>query len=197
MKESHELVRRLAKLPGLGPRSARRILFALLKDRDRLMRPLAHLIADLAERTRTCTVCGSLDQMNPCSICAANDRKRRLLCVVAEPSDVWALERMSIHRGLYHVLGGVLNAAQGTEPQDLAIPALLERSRAEEFDEIILALGAHIDAITTAHYVARLLVRQGLRVTMPRLGLPLGGELEYLDEGTIRAAFAGREEAGS
>jgi recombination protein RecR len=190
--EIEKLVELLAKTPGLGRRSAQRAALALLKKRDALMKPLAEALLMAAEKVKPCTTCGSLDTLDPCAICANPARDRGLICVVAEMGDVWALERAGAFRGTYHVLGGVLSALDGVGPEDLRIGALAERAAAADVREVILALNATVDGQTTAHYLSERL--QGLPVTVSRLahGVPVGGELEHLDDGTLLAALSSR-----
>ncbi len=190
--EIERLIGLLAKLPGLGPRSARRAALHLLKKRDALMTPLADALAEAAARVKTCSECGALDGVDPCALCVAPGRDDGLLCVVAEVGDVWALERAEAFRGRYHVLGGVLSALDGVRPQDLRIAKLVERAGRDGVREVILALAATVDGQATAHYLTERL--QGLGVTVSRLahGVPVGGELELLDDGTLLAALSSR-----
>lgn len=190
--EIEALIALLAKVPGLGPRSARRAALQLLKRKDALMVPLASALSEAAEKVRACSNCGALDAQDPCMLCSAHDRDDGLICVVAEVGDVWALERAGAFKGRYHVLGGVLSALDGVRPDDLRIAKLLERASADGVREVILALSATVDGQTTAHYLAERL--QPLNVTVSRLshGVPVGGELDYLDEGTLSQALKAR-----
>lgn len=190
--EIERLIQLLAKLPGLGPRSARRAALHLLKKREALLQPLADALAAANEAVRTCSVCGALDTADPCTLCASRNRDDSLICVVAEVGDVWALERAGAFRGRYHVLGGVLSALDGIGPEALRIGALVERAQAAHVREVILALAATIDGQATAHYVADAL--KGADVIVSRLshGVPIGGELEQLDDGTLTAALSAR-----
>lgn len=190
--ELEKLIELLGKVPGLGPRSARRAALQLLKKRDQLMVPLAEALFEAAERVTTCGECGALDTMNPCAICSAPGRDDGLLCVVAEVGDVWALERAGAFKGRYHVLGGVLSALDGVRPEDLRIAKLIERAGRAGLREVIIALSATVDGQTTAHYLTERL--QPLSVAVSRLahGVPVGGELELLDDGTLFAAFTSR-----
>ncbi len=188
--ELQRLIELLAKVPGLGPRSARRAALGLIKRKETLMAPLAAAIETAARSVRPCTNCGNLDTREPCAICADPGRDRRTICVVEEVSDVWALERASIYRGLYHVLGGVLSAIDGVGPEDLNIGKLAERARAA--GEVILAMNATVDGQATAHYVTDRLAGTGVRVTRLAHGVPVGGELDYMDEGTLAAALNAR-----
>jgi recombination protein RecR len=190
--EIERLVQILARLPGLGPRSARRVALTLLKKREALMRPLATAIEDAADKVRNCSACGNLDTQDPCSVCRDTSRDATLICVVEDVADLWALERAGIFKGRYHVLGGVLSALEGVGPEDLNIAPLAERVRSGGVREIVLATSATVDGQTTAHYVTDRL--KGIEVTVTRLahGVPVGGELDYLDEGTLAAALKAR-----
>ncbi|MCX7359921.1 MAG: recombination mediator RecR [Alphaproteobacteria bacterium] len=190
--EIEALISLLAKVPGLGPRSARRAALQLLKRKDQLMVPLAGALSEAAEKVRACSNCGALDTQDPCMLCSAVDRDDGLICVVAEVGDVWALERAGAFKGRYHVLGGTLSALDGVRPEDLRIAKLLERANGDGVREVILALSATVDGQTTAHYLAERL--QPLDVTVSRLshGVPVGGELDLLDDGTLFAALQSR-----
>jgi recombination protein RecR len=190
--EIEALIALLAKVPGLGPRSARRAALQLLKRRDALMLPLAAALGEAAAKVRACSTCGALDTQDPCMLCSAHDRDDGLICVVAEVGDVWALERAGAFKGRYHVLGGVLSALDGVRPDDLRIAGLMERAGTTGVREVILALSATVDGQTTAHYLAERL--QPLSVTVSRLshGVPVGGELDLLDDGTLFAALQSR-----
>jgi len=187
--EIERLVQLLAKLPGLGPRSARRAALVLLKKRDLLLEPLAAAMQDAAAATRSCEVCGNLDTATPCAICRDPRRDVTLLCVVEDVADLWALERAGVFRGRYHVLGGALSALDGVTPEKLSVPQLLERVK-YGVDEVILAMNATVEGQTTAHYLMDML--EGMKVTRLAHGVPVGGELDYLDEGTLSAAFKAR-----
>jgi recombination protein RecR len=186
------MVELLGKLPGLGPRSARRVALHLLKKRDALLEPLAAALSEAALKVKTCTQCGALDTVDPCALCTAPGRDDGLICVVAEVGDVWALERAGAFRGRYHVLGGVLSALDGARPEDLRIAPLVERVRRTGAREVILALAATVDGQTTAHYVGECLSGLGVSVSRLSHGVPVGGELELLDDGTLLAALASR-----
>ncbi len=190
--EIEALIALLAKVPGLGPRSARRAALQLLKKKDLLMLPLAAALSDAAVKVQACSNCGALDTQNPCALCTAPDRDDGLICVVAEVGDVWALERAGAFKGRYHVLGGVLSALDGVRPEDLRIAKLTERASASGVREVILALAATVDGQTTAHYLAERLAP--LHITISRLshGVPVGGELDLLDDGTLFAALQSR-----
>jgi recombination protein RecR len=189
--EIERLIQLLAKLPGLGPRSARRAALALLKKREALLEPLSAAMRDAAAAIRTCEVCGNLDTASPCSICRDPRREARTLCVVEDVADLWALERASVFRGRYHVLGGALSALDGVTPERLNVASLIARTR-EGIDEVILAMNATVEGQTTAHYLLDVLAASGVKVTRLAHGVPVGGELDYLDEGTLSAAFKAR-----
>ncbi|WP_293900669.1 recombination mediator RecR [Phenylobacterium sp.] len=193
--EIERLIGLLAKLPGLGPRSARRSALALLKRRDQLLLPLADALADAAARVRTCQVCGALDTQNPCAICSDRGRDGALICVVEEVGALWAMERASAFRGRYHVLGGLLSALDGVGPDALRIGPLVARAAVEDVHEVILALPATVDGQTTAHYLADRLAAANVSVTMLARGVPVGGELDWLDDGTIAQAMRARRPA--
>ncbi len=188
--EIQRLIALMAKLPGLGPRSARRRTSASTARREALLAPLAEAMAAVADRARLCARCGNLDTTEICAICRDPERDDGLICVVEEVGDLWAMERAGAFRGRYHVLGGVLSALDGVGPDDLRIPALAERAASAR--EVILALNATVDGVTTAHYVAESLAALGVPVTSLAQGVPVGGELDYLDDGTIGAALRAR-----
>lgn len=190
--ELDALIRLLAKLPGLGPRSARRAVLQLIKRKESLMLPLAKALEAAAEHVAPCTLCGNLDTMDPCRICADARRDGSLVCVVEDVSDLWALERAGAYRGRYHVLGGVLSALDGIGPDDLRIAGLVSRVKAGGISEIILATNATVDGQTTAHYIMDRLAGTGVDVSQLAHGVPVGGELDYLDEGTLMAALKSR-----
>lgn len=193
--EIERLIALLAKLPGLGPRSARRATLMLLKRRDQLLAPLSRALADAAARVRTCGTCGALDTSDPCAICSDSARDPSILCVVEEVGALWALERASAFRGRYHVLGGLLSALDGVGPEALRIVALTARAADGAVREVILALPATVDGQTTAHYLADRLAGAGVAVTMLARGVPVGGELDWLDDGTIVQALRARRPA--
>jgi recombination protein RecR len=186
------LVELLARIPGLGRRSARRAALRLLQDPGALLLPLADALRDAAEAVQPCSQCGNLDAQDPCRICRDPERERQSLCVIEGVADLWALERTRAHRGLYHVLGGVLSPLAGVTPETLAIPALLRRVAELGISEVILALPATVEGATTAHYLTDRLRESGVLVTRPAQGVPIGGALDVLDEGTIAAALKGR-----
>ena len=193
--EIERLIALLAKLPGLGPRSARRSALALLKRRDQLLIPLAQAMSAAAEQVKTCAVCGSLDSTDPCAVCADRGRDVGLLCVVEEVGGLWALERGGSYRGRYHVLGGLLSALDGRGPEALRVGDLIVRAGSGEVREVILALPATVDGQTTAHYLAERLAPTGATVTSLARGVPVGGELDWLDDGTIAQALRARRPA--
>jgi len=193
--EIDRMIRLLARLPGLGPRSARRAALHLLQRREALLLPLAESLARAAEKVVVCSLCGNLDDVDPCSLCRDPGRDRSLLCVVEGVADVWALERAGVFRGRYHVLGGTLSALDGRGPDQLRLPALLRRLEEGEVKEVILALSATVDGQTTAHYLADRLSVMPLTVTRLAQGMPVGGALDYLDEGTLLAALQARRPA--
>ena len=187
--EIEHLIQLLAKLPGLGPRSARRAALVLLKKRDLLLEPLAAAMQAAAAATRNCEICGNLDTVSPCAICRDPRRDPAILCVVEDVADLWALERAGVFHGRYHVLGGALSALDGVTPERLSVAPLLERVK-HGVEEVILAMNATVEGQTTAHYLMDLL--GDIKVTRLAHGVPVGGELDYLDEGTLSAAFKAR-----
>ncbi len=187
--EIERLIQLLAKLPGLGPRSARRAALVLLKKRDTLLTPLADAMQDAATAIRDCETCGNLDTNSPCGICSDVRRDSHVLCVVEDVADLWALERAGVFRGRYHVLGGALSALDGVTPDRLNVASLQDRV-GQGVDEVILAMNATVEGQTTAHYLMDLLT--DVKVTRLAHGVPVGGELDYLDEGTLSAAFKAR-----
>ncbi|MBI1406472.1 MAG: recombination protein RecR [Caulobacter sp.] len=193
--EIERLISLLAKLPGLGPRSARRAALTLLKRREQLLGPLADALADAREHVKTCSQCGSLDTRDPCSLCADTLRDRTLVCVVEEVGSVWAMERAGAFRGRYHVLGGLLSALDGVGPDNIRINELTQRVTEGEIREVILALPATVDGQTTAHYIAERLSNLDVAVTMLARGVPVGGDLDWLDDGTIAQAMRARRPA--
>ncbi|MHA6325503.1 recombination mediator RecR [Roseivivax sp. CAU 1753] len=190
--EIDSLIDLMAKLPGLGPRSARRAVLHLIRKRGLLLQPLAESMAEVSKTARECLNCGNIGMSDICEICADDRRATGLLCIVEDVADLWAMERAGVFSGRYHVLGGTLSALDAIGPDDLRIPRLLDRVSSEEITEVILALNATIDGQTTAHYIADQL--EG-RVALSSLaqGVPIGGELDYLDDGTISAALNARK----
>lgn len=195
--EIERLIALLAKLPGLGPRSARRAALALLKRREQLLLPLTEAMADAGARVRACQTCGALDTCDPCAVCSDGSRDGRLICVVEEVGALWALERGGSFRGRYHVLGGLLSALDGVGPEALRIEELIARVVDTDVREVILALPATVDGQTTAHYLADRLsgAANAISVTMLARGVPVGGELDWLDDGTIAQALRARRPA--
>ncbi|MSO77099.1 MAG: recombination protein RecR [Alphaproteobacteria bacterium] len=189
------LIQLLARLPGLGPRSARRAVLHLIRRRETLLAPLTRALGDVASNIRTCSTCGNLDTTDPCAICADPVRDTAQLCVVEGVADLWAIERSGAYKGRYHVLGGVLSALDGVRPADLAIDGLVGRASQPGVREAILATNATVEGQTTAHYVAERLAATGVAVTRLAHGLPVGGELDYLDDGTLMAALSARRPA--
>jgi recombination protein RecR len=190
--EIERLIALLGKLPGLGPRSARRAALALLKRRDQLLTPLSQALADAAAKVKACSTCGALDTSDPCAVCADASRDAGLICVVDEVGSLWALERGGAFRGRYHVLGGLLSALDGIGPQALRIDELARRVSGGEVREVILALPATVDGQTTAHYVAERLQPYAVQTSMLARGVPVGGDLDWLDDGTIAQALKAR-----
>jgi recombination protein RecR len=190
--EIERLVQLLARLPGLGPRSARRAALFLIKKREQIMAPLAAAMQTALEKIEICRVCGNIDTQNPCAVCADARRDPAIIVVVADVADLWALERAHAVNARYHVLGGTLSPLDGIGPQDLAIDALVARAHDPAVTEVILALNATVDGQTTAHYITDLLHEANVKVTRLAHGVPVGGELDYLDEGTLAAAIRQR-----
>ena len=190
--EIERLIQLLGRLPGLGPRSARRVALHLLKKREVLMQPLSTALADAARAIRACSTCGNLDTIDPCSICADPRRDSGLLCVVEDIGDLWAMERGKIFSGLYHVLGGTLSALDGIGPDELNVGSLLRRVKEGSVREVIVATNATVDGQTTAHYLAERLADQAVPVTRLAHGVPVGGELDWLDDGTLATALKAR-----
>ncbi|WP_395650759.1 recombination mediator RecR [Brevundimonas sp.] len=198
--EIERLISLLAKLPGLGPRSARRAALQLLKKREQLLVPLAAAMAETAEKVSSCSVCGAPDTRNPCSICSDPSRDNGLICVVEEAGALWAMERSGAFRGKYHVMGGLLSALDGVGPDDLRVAELVGRARSGigtdgAVREVVLALPATVDGQTTAHYLAERLAGSGVEVTSLARGVPVGGDLDWLDDGTIVQALRARRPA--
>lgn len=193
MNDVERLTQLLARLPGLGPRSARRAVLHLLKKRETLMQPLGQALEAVAETVKTCPTCGNLDTDTPCSICRDVERDPAIICVLEEVGDLWALERTGSFKGRYHVLGGHLSALDGIGPEDLNIGGLIDRAGQDAVREIILATNLTVDGQTTAHYIAERLAETDVRVTRLAHGVPVGGELDYLDDGTLTAALRSRQ----
>jgi recombination protein RecR len=191
-REIEALANALARLPGLGPRSARRAVLHLMKKRENALQPLLNALQDVADKLSTCSTCGNVDTADPCTICRDPRRDASMLCVVEEVSDLWALDRSRLFPGRYHVLGGRLSALDGVRPEDLTIDNLVGRVAQGGIDEVVLAMNATLEGQTTAHYVAERLEKLPIRLSQLAHGLPMGGELDYLDEGTLAQALRAR-----
>jgi recombination protein RecR len=190
--EIERLIQLLAKLPGLGPRSARRAVLHLVKNREKLLEPLTRALVDAHATVKECSMCGNIDTVDPCTICADPRRDQTVICVVEEVGDLWALERANAWNGLYHVLGGTLSALAGVRPEDLSIGNLIGRAGNGKVKEVVLATNATVEGQTTAHYITERLKEQGLATSRLAHGVPVGGELDYLDEGTLTQAIRAR-----
>ncbi|HSM53430.1 recombination mediator RecR [Altererythrobacter litoralis] len=195
-QEIETLANALARLPGLGPRSARRAVLWLVKNREQALPALLGALSAVRETLVECDTCGNVDTKNPCGICADPRRDAKALCVVEDVADLWALDRARLFTGRYHVLGGRLSALDGVRPEDLNIAALLSRVEQGGIDEVVLAMNATLEGQTTAHYLAERLEAFPLRITQLAHGLPVGGELDYLDEGTLAQALRARRPVG-
>jgi recombination protein RecR len=193
-REVENLIELMAKLPGLGRRSARRAVLQMVNKRESLMEPMSKLMVDVCQKVRRCDLCGNIAVESICNICSNPRRDPSKLCVVADVSDLWAMERANTFNGCFYVLGGILSALDGVGPEDLNIPKLINRIKTDPINEIILALGATINGQTTAHYIADQLTNADVEITSLAHGMPIGGELDYLDEGTIEVAFRHRKE---
>ena len=196
MTEIERLIQLLSRLPGLGPRSARRAVLHLIKRRESLMQPLVEAMSDAVDAILVCSNCGNLDTVEPCAVCLDENRDRGVLCVVEDVADLWALERTRSFKGQYHVLGGRLSALDGIGPEDLNIAGLIARVEMGEVREVILAMNLTVDGQTTAHYIADRLAHTGTEVTRLAHGVPVGGELDYLDDGTLETALRSRRTVG-
>jgi recombination protein RecR len=192
-REIERLIEMMARLPGLGPRSARRAVLHMLRKREAIMAPLAQALAQVVITARDCTICGNIGTEDPCDICRDPRRATGELCVVETVSDLWAMERGKVFKGRYHVLGGTLSALDAVGPEELRIPGLVARVADEGISEVILALNATVEGATTGHYIADRLASTGVAVTSLAQGVPIGGELDYLDDGTIGAALRARK----
>ena len=189
-----QFIQLLSRLPGFGPRSARRSALFLMEKRDSHLMPLLQVMQEVADHVKTCPVCGNLDTESPCNICANPKREASQICVVEDVADLWALERAGLFKGHYHVLGGVLSALDGVGPDELKIEGLISRVQTGNVQEIILALPATVDGQTTVHYLVDRLSKYPVKITTLSRGVPLGGELDYLDDGTIQMAFKSRRD---
>lgn len=187
-----KLIKKVSKLPGLGPRSSRRVVLHLLKDKEKLLLPLIEDLTTVANNIRSCIECGNLDENEICIICKDSSRNQNLLCVVETVADLWALERSNVYNGKYHILGGVLSAIDGVNPEQLNIASLEKRLENKSITEIIIAISATLDGQTTAHYLAEILSKFNINITRLAHGLPVGGELDFLDDGTIAQALKAR-----
>jgi len=193
MNDIERLIQIMGRLPGLGPRSARRAVLHLMKKREALLQPLIASLDDVHRNVKTCSICGNLDAADPCAVCRDSSRDAATLCVVADVGDLWALERIATYKGRYHVLGGVLSALDGIGPEQLSIAGLIRRVEGGGVKELILALGATVDGQTTAHYLADRLQPYNLAISRLAHGVPVGGELDYLDDGTLIQALKARQ----
>ena len=190
--ELQRVIDLIGKLPGLGPRSARRVALHLLKRPDTLLAPLAEALAEAGKAITKCSVCGTFDTVDPCTVCSAPNRDLSVICVVQDVPDLWALERAAAFKGRYHILGGVLSALDGVGPENLNIDSLIARASSPDVKEVIIALSATVDGQTTAHYLSDRLESLGIQITRLAQGVPMGGELDHLDEGTLTAALMSR-----
>lgn len=188
----NDLIRTLSRLPGVGPRSARRLALTLLQDRDGMMKPLMMQLDKTYGQIVTCSTCGNLDTIDPCTLCTDSKRNQSVICVVQGVADIWAIERTRVFDGVYHVLGGALSAIDGIRPDDLRINELITRVRDHNVAEVVLALSATVDGQTTAHYLTDRLSGLDVRLTKLAHGMPVGGELDYLDDGTLTTALRSR-----
>ena len=184
-----QLIKVISKLPSLGTRSARRIVLHLLKKRESVIPQLITSLQNVYDNIKVCEVCGNYDTISPCSICSSEAREKNILCIVQDISDLWALERGGLYKGQYHILGGVLSAIEGITPDDLNIDKLLQRIEKEDITEIIIALPATVDGQITMHYISSLLKDKNIKVSTLAQGIPVGGELDYMDDGTIKLAL--------
>tara|TARA_Y100001934_G_scaffold41797_1_gene50192 strand:+ start:18169 stop:18759 length:591 start_codon:yes stop_codon:yes gene_type:complete len=196
MTEIERLIQLLSRLPGLGPRSARRAVLHLIKRRESVMQPLVEAMSAAVDAILVCSNCGNLDTVEPCAVCSDEDRDWSVVCVVEDVADLWALERTRSFKGQYHVLGGRLSALDGIGPEDLNIAGLIARVEMGEVREVILAMNLTVDGQTTAHYIADRLAHTGTEVTRLAHGVPVGGELDYLDDGTLETALRSRRTVG-
>ncbi len=193
-QDIEKLIKLASKLPSLGTRSARRIVLHLIKKRDSVLLPLIEALQDVAENIKSCEICGNFDTTSPCSICSSEKREKNIICVVQDVADLWAMERTGFYHGQYHVLGGVLSALDGIAPEDLNIDSLFMRVESGAVSEIVLALPATIDGQITSHYLVSKLKNSNVKITTLAQGIPVGAELDYMDEGTIQLALNSRKE---
>lgn len=193
-QDIEKLVKQIAKLPSLGTRSARRIVLNLLKKRESTMLPLIESLQTVAQNITNCEICGNYDTSSPCSICCSEKREAGVLCLVQDVADLWAMERVGYFRGRYHILGGVLSALDGIAPDDLNIDSLIKRINSERIEEVIMALPATVDGQITSHYMVSRLKEISVKVTTLAQGIPVGAELDYMDEGTIQLALNSRKQ---
>lgn len=187
------LIELMARLPGIGPRSARRMVLNLLKKPDSLMRSLAKALVETADQIKKCEICGNIDTVSPCNLCEDNRRDQSIIVVIEEVVDLWALERAAVHKGLYHVLGGSLSVIDGVGPDDLGINQLIERADKDSTEEVVLAMNATIDGQTTAYYITDQLSECNVKISRLARGVPVGGELDYMDDGTLMEALESRQ----
>lgn len=192
-KEIEKLIKAVSKLPALGTRSARRIVLQLLKKRDTQLIPLIEALQDVAEHIKTCPVCGNFDTQTPCAVCTDCSRESKTICVVQDVSDLWAMERVGFYKGKYHVLGGILSALEGVSPEDLNMESLFDRLKTDRPEEIILALPATVDGQITTHYLLNRLKEFDIKITTLAQGIPVGAELDYMDDGTLQLALNSRK----
>lgn len=183
----------ISKLPSIGPRSSRRIVLQLLKKKEVLLEPLINSLEDVAKNVKTCEICGNFDTISPCQICMSDKKDNQSLCIVQDVSDLWAMEKVSIFRGKYHILGGILSALDGIAPEDLNIESLIYRIMQNDIKEVVLALPATVDGQITTHYLLSRLKECDVKVTSLAQGIPMGAELDYMDEGTLQLAFNSRK----
>ena len=189
-----KLIKKVSKLPGLGPRSSRRVILYLLKDKEKLFLPLIQDMNDVANKVKSCIECGNLDEKEICDICINTSRNNKIICIVETVSDLWAMERSNVYNGKYHILGGVLSAIDGINPQQLNIDSLEMKLKSGDFTEVIIAISATLDGQTTAHYLADRFSKLNIKITRLAHGMPVGGELDFLDDGTIAQALKARSE---
>lgn len=192
-KDIDKLIRMISKLPSIGPRSSRRIVLQLLKKKEVLLEPLINSLEDVAKNVKTCEICGNFDTISPCQICMSDKKDNQSLCIVQDVSDLWAMEKVSIFRGKYHILGGILSALDGIAPEDLNIESLIYRIMQNDIKEVVLALPATVDGQITTHYLLSRLKECDVKVTSLAQGIPMGAELDYMDEGTLQLAFNSRK----